>query len=269
MTCQELIRSIDAFLDDELSVMETLKVQGHLAFCGRCRMVVESEAKLRALVKTEALQERAPAHLRERILRAIEEEPTGKGRQRRASSLRRLAPLFGLLAGAAVAGLLLTFPLQSPREGPSLIAEVVGQHLTISRGETALEITSQDPSQIASWFQTRRGFPVKLPPLARPGERLIGARLSSIANVKAAQLIYEWAGRKTSLFIFERGHSMKAPADLVREVEGVKFSIARLQGHSMVWWEDQEVYYAVTSDADVDDLLEFGLICVKGKTQNG
>lgn len=264
MTCQELIRCIDAFLDNELSVMETLKVQGHLAFCGSCRTVVESEAKLKALIETEALQDVAPAHLRERILRAIEEEPAREGRRRRASSLR-LVPLLGLLAGAAVAGLLLTLTLQSAREGSSLNTEVVRQHLTVSGGETALEIASQDPSQIASWLQTRLGFPIKLPPLARPGERLIGARLSSIANVKAAQLIYEWAGRKTSLFIFEKGRSMKAPADLVREVEGVEFSIAEYQGHSVVWWEDQEVYYAVASDAGVDDLVEFGLICVKGK----
>lgn len=265
MTCQELVRSIDAFLDDELSVMETLKVQGHLAFCGSCRTVVESEAKLRAFVEAEALQDVAPAHLRERILRAIEEEPAREGRRRRASSLRRLVPLLGLLAGAAVAGLLLTFTLQRAKEGPSLNTEVVRQHLTVSRGETALDLVSQDPSQIASWLQTRLGFPIKLPPLAKPGERLIGARLSSIANVKAAQLIYEWAGRKTSLFIFEKGRSMKAPADLVREVEGVEFSIAEYQGHSVVWWEEQEVYYAVASDAGVDDLVEFGLICVKEK----
>lgn len=268
MTCHELIRCINALLDDELSVMKTLKVRGHLAFCGRCRTVVESEAKLRALIRAEALQDVAPAHLKERILLALESEPTREGRQREVSLLRRHIPLLGLLAGAVVAAsLLFVLTLRGAKEGLSLADEVVKQHQTLGQGEMALDLISQDPLQITAWLRTKLDFPIKLPQLARSGERLIGTKVVSFADIKAAHLVYERAGRKTSLFIFRESPSMKDTADFVREVEGVKFPIAKHQGYSVVWWEDeeQEVYYAAVSDAGVDDLIEFSLICVKGK----
>jgi len=268
MTCHELTNHLDAFLDEELSVIKTLKLRGHLAFCGRCRTVVESEVKIRTLIRAEALQEAAPVHLREQIVRAIEGEPAREGRQRRKSLLRRRAPLLSLLAGATIAaGLVLTLTLRSAREGPSLATELVKQHLTLNQGETALDLVSQDPSQIAAWLRTKLDFPFKLPPLARSGEKLVGAKLSSFASVQAAQLLYERAGQKTSLFIFRESSSIRDIADFVREVEGVKFPIAKHRGYSVVWWEDEEqgVYYAAVSDAGVDDLIEFSLICVKGK----
>ncbi len=94
MTCQELMLVIDAFVDDELSVMENLRVQAHLVFCHACRGTVESEVRLRGLIEADARAEVTPPHLRDRILRLADEQapPGPSPGGRRAPRTRRIAP---------------------------------------------------------------------------------------------------------------------------------------------------------------------------------
>jgi anti-sigma factor RsiW len=146
-----------------------------------------------------------------------------------------------------------------------LAAEMVAKHQIYSRGEGHLQVRSSDSLEVASWLRERLTFPVRLPLLARPGEDLVGARLSSIADGQAAYLLYEWMGRKTSLFIFKTLPTVLSSGS-PKLVAGVQFFTADLKGYPVVWWEDQERYYAAVSNSGVDDLIEFGLLCVKGRT---
>lgn len=270
MICKELGTYIDAYLDDELSIVENLRVQAHLVFCGRCRSVVESEVGLRSLIRADALEDSAPEHLREKILRQISERAAGEpARAVDASTFRPWVFFAGLVAGAATVGMvfaLATYLLKgSPGGFSPLAAEMVGKHQIYSRGEQSLQVKSSDPLEVASWLRERLGFSVRLPQLARPGERLVGARLSSIADGQAAYLLYQWMGRKTSLFIFKALPTVLSSGS-PKTVAGVQFFTADLEGYPVVWWEDQERYYAAVSDGSVDNLIEFGLLCVKGKT---
>ena len=270
MTCQELAVHIDAFLDDELFVMENLRVQAHLVFCQECRKIVESEAKLRNLIEADAVAERAPAQLRERILRSIGERPSpGRSRALRPQASRIKVFAAGALAGAAALGVAFAavtyLTSHSSREVWPAAAELVGKHALYSRGGEALQVASQDVSALASWLGGKVDFAIKLPPLARPGERLLGGRLSSIADGPAAYLLYERGGRRISLFVF-RGLPPLAFPETSRTVEGVKFYTASLQGRSVVWWDEGDVSYAAVSDGGLGDLLEFGLLCVRGRT---
>lgn len=270
MICKELERYIDAFLDDEISVMENLKVQAHLVFCGKCREVVESEVGLRSLIEADALKDSAPEHLREKILQEIGErsarEPT---RTRDVFTFRPRIFFAALLAGAATLGMILVLATYLFKGSPSgvspLSAEIVGKHQIYSRGEQSLQVRSSDPSEVSSWLRERLDFPVRLPQLARPGERLVGARLSSIADGQAAYLLYEWMGRKTSLFIFKALPPVLSPGS-AKSVAGVQFFTSTLAGYPVVWWEDQERYYAAISDSGMNDLIEFGVLCVQGRT---
>ena len=269
MICKELTRFIDAFLDDELSVIENLRVQAHLVFCGNCREIVKSEVRLRSLIAEDALQDSVPEHLRRKILQQIGEQPA-RERTRMLGVFTFRAPGFfsGLLAGAATLGMILvlaTYLFKSlPGDVSPLGAEIVAKHQIYSRGEQSLQVRSSDSSEVASWLRERLDFPVRLPPLARPGERLVGARLSSIADGQAAYLLYERAGRRISLYVFKAAPSLASESP--KWVAGVRFFTSALQGYSVVWWEDQERYYAAVSNSGINDLIEFGLLCVKGTT---
>jgi len=270
MICKELTRYIDAYLDDELSVMENLRVQAHLVFCGECREIVKSEVRLRSLIEADALEDSAPDHLKEKILQQIGEQarPERSHALGLFSSRARLF-LAGLLAGVAAMGLMVFLAPYlikgSPANVSPLVAEMVGKHQIYGQDRGNLQIESSNAVEVASWLRQRLDFPVKLPQLARPGERLVGARLSSVADGQAAFLLYERDGRRISLYVFKA-----SPTQLFlgtpKSVAGVKFFTSTLEGYSAVWWEDQDRYYAAISDSTMSDLIEFGLLCVKGRT---
>jgi predicted anti-sigma-YlaC factor YlaD len=50
MTCNEVPKVIDAYLDGELSVAATLQAHEHFAICENCRRILESEAALHGLL---------------------------------------------------------------------------------------------------------------------------------------------------------------------------------------------------------------------------
>lgn len=269
MTCQELASHIDAFLDDELSVGENLRIQAHLVFCELCRQVVASEVKLRNLIEADAFEDFAPGSLRERIVEQAREQPAGgvvRALRPSASSQRRF--FTGLLTGvgaAAILGLMFLLLMGGPGDTPPLAAEVLAKHGMYSRAPELLQIASSQPAELARWFSGRLPFPLKLPLLARPGDRLIGGRLSSVGDSRAAYLIYARDGRRLSLFIFKALPGLPRPG-MTKQVEGVPFYTAALPGRAVVWWEDREVYYAVTGDEDLEDLIDFALLCIKGRT---
>ncbi len=270
MICKELGRYIDAFLDDELSVMENLKVQAHLVFCGKCRTVIESEVGLRSLIEADALEDSAPEHLREKILHQIGERPAQEpSRPLEQFTFRQRIFFTGLLAGAATLGLILALAAYLfkglPGDVSPLAAELVAKHRIYSGGEGDLQVRSSDSLEVASWIRARLDFPVHLPQLARPGERLVGARLSSIADGQAAYLLYERAGRRVSLYVF-KALPILLSSGSPKLVAGVQFFTSTLEGYPVVWWEDQERYYAAISDSGMNDLIEFGLLCVQGRT---
>ena len=270
MICKELTRYIDAFLDDELSVIDNLRVQAHLALCGNCRAVVKSEVSLRRLIEADALQDSAPEYLRERILREIGERP--QPRLSRAVGLfssRQRVFLAGLIATAlVVAGLMLPlathlFKRTDAHVSP-LVAEMVGKHQIYSRREGVLQVRSSDRVEVGSWLREQLNFPVRLPQLARPGEILVGARISSVADAQAAYLLYEMAGRRISLYVFKALPSAISSGS-PNLVAGTEFFASAVGGVPVVWWEEQELYYAAVSESGINDLIEFGLLCVKGR----
>lgn len=269
MICKELTKHIDPFLDDEISVLENLRVQAHLALCANCRAVVKSEVALRSLIEANALQDTAPDHLREKILREIGERSQPEpSRPFGLFSLRRQLFFAGLIAGAVTVGLILSFAaylFTGSRAGAQpLVAEMVGKHQIYSRHEENLHVKNSDSAEVGSWLDKRLDFPVRLPQLARPGEKLVGARISSIADEQAAYLLYEMAGRRISLYIFKAPRG-GFPSGSPKLVAGAQFFTSTFEGVPVVWWDEQDLYYTAISDSGVNDLIEFGLLCVKGK----
>jgi hypothetical protein len=52
-----------------------------------------------------------------------------------------------------------------------------------------------------------------------------------------------------------------------KSVAGIQFLTSTLAGYSVIWAEeDQERYYTAISDGGIIDLIEFGLLCVRGRT---
>ena len=71
MRCDEFLEAIDTYLDDELSIVDSFRMHGHLLLCGRCRQAIGSEATLRALLVKDGMADHPSGSLRERIIQQI------------------------------------------------------------------------------------------------------------------------------------------------------------------------------------------------------
>jgi anti-sigma factor RsiW len=278
MTCQEVWRAIDPYLDDELTVLEVLRVQGHLLGCRACRRVLNSESHLHALLAADALQDEPPAALRERIRQQVLTASPGprESRVTRRWSLVRRTSLVAAIALAFLLGVV-QMPSVRPRtDVPPLAVEVVAKHRLYNPEDgPRLEQRSSDAPHLERWLERRLAFPVKVPALVAGGEHLVGGRVSSLADAPAAYLLYEQDGRRISLFITPLptpGASEGAKEGTERPpqlIEGVEVYTASLSSTTVMWWDAAEQRYVAASTSGTRDLEAFARLCIRSGRRAG
>jgi mycothiol system anti-sigma-R factor len=75
--CEEAVRQLYNFLDDELTPDLRIAFKAHLDACGPCVEIVTFEAELRRVIANKC-QDRVPEELRQRIAAAIVKEANGR-----------------------------------------------------------------------------------------------------------------------------------------------------------------------------------------------
>ena len=257
MTCRDLLLAIDAYLDEELGAREARAVQQHVEHCAACRRAVESEATLHALLAADAVRDAPPARLRHRILSQVgADEP-----RRRARDAWRLGSAFRLILAGGIAAVLLLGILIVLASRP-VTTDAVVWHLDGERVLVDLELRTTNPADVTSWLENRLGLSVSFPSAAPGGERLVGARVSSIGSQEAAQLLYDRHGRRISLFITERAFRLRERAQ-EHVVEGVEVYLANLRGVRVAWWDEGDHLYMVAARASETEVLDFAALCVR------
>src|SRR5262245_30814069 len=271
MTCGDLVHAIDPYLDDELSVLEVLRVHAHLLRCNPCRTAMESEARLHSLLEADALQDSASPALRDRILQqlaAVAFRPASSGRRRRRGATAYAVLGVIVLVAALVAGVTVLRFTGAPDLTP-FVEEVAAKHLLYTeRSGPALGLETADVGRLAVWLTGQVGFPIRAPSDLRPGEHLVGGRISSLGDAPAAYLLYEQDQHPVSLFITRRPPS-GSPEGNRWVVDGMELYTSRLGRLTLVWWEDEEYVYAAASTASRRDLAEFALLCARSARTSG
>ncbi len=263
MTCQEFAAALDPYLDDELSVMEVLRVQGHLHSCEHCRAMMGAEAALHALLAADAIQDQPPPAFRDRIVQRISAAVASSSASARR---RRVVPAAALRAPIALVGFLMIALMvpgsRGPVEVPRFAIEAAAQHHLSSEGaEADLDLTTTDLPRLTGWLRGRVGFPVKAPHVNRPDQHLVGGRVASVGGTSAAHLLYEWGGYRLSLFVMPSPPTR--PEWTERVIDGVEIYTATIHGTTVTWWEDAARLYVAASAASPRALEEFALLCVR------
>jgi anti-sigma factor RsiW len=117
---------------------------------------------------------------------------------------------------------------------------------------------------MARWLARRAGLSLKLPDVDPADGRLIGARVSSLADEPAVYLLYEWGGRHLSLFVTRRAPGAKRGAETVGAAD--ELHTAALRGVILAWWEEEDegLLYAAAFTGDLPALREFAYLCIRG-----
>jgi anti-sigma factor (TIGR02949 family) len=247
MDCSEAERSLDPWIDGELSPADARDLQLHLDGCPRCREAADRQAEDRRALRRclRGAHACAPPELRLRIVRALEAE-------RRPWWRRALTPVpLGAMA-ACCAGMALVLVLRAGAD--PLADEAVTRHVR----DLPLEITaaSVGPESIPAWFSGKLDFNPRPPRFAEPEVRLVGARLSHIHDHPAAYIRYELPRGRLGLFILEdREHRFGEHGRTVR-IGPHEFRVLNARGYNIAVWRRNEIVYSLVSDLDEEQLAQ-------------
>jgi anti-sigma factor RsiW len=252
MNCDDSHIYLPAYLDDELDVSDSLRVQKHLAACQDCQQTQEHQLVLRSALRDPELRAYPSADFSRRIEAAVRRAAKEEARARRSSrfeflrieSFRWLPAAAVLLLVTTIGAFLVTNSLRSSQQ--QLIASaVLTGHIRSLQPNHLIDVPSSDRHTVKPWFQGRLDFSPPVPDLSELGWTLVGGRLDYVDGRPVAVIVYQRRMHNINVFLWPN----HGPAgDAIRQEEA--------QGYQILHWNGAEMTYWVVSDLNNAELLE-------------
>jgi len=235
VTCEDVARDLDAYVDRELDSDAAAAVRDHLGGCAVCSRRVAERQGLSRLVRS-APYYSAPDRLRASV----------SAQTTRSTSMRRL------LTWAAAAVVVLSVGggialLRSPATGDdTIVDEVVDGHVRSLMAEHLFDVRSTDQHTVKPWFLGKLDFSPPVVDLASIGFPLVGGRLDYLDGRPVAALVYQRQKHTINVFV-SPGRETEFKVIGVRSVRGF---------HVHHWIRDGMSFWAV-SDLNDTELTQF------------
>lgn len=237
-------------LDGRLDIEHRADVEAHLAACAQCRLELDALRSVKQVVKKPFAFE-APAGLLERIAEALDEEDRSAGAHRQRTVLR---VAYTLLAAAAAVLILLLWP-RGAGDLTDLAARDFAQYRTAA---LTLELETSEPDQLEAFFvQGGIRFATRVFDLGMMGYGLAGGRVHELDGRLSALFAYRGPQDRLVICQMYEGSLSELPAPLEeRENDGIRFRIYRLEGLTLVFWQEGSVVCVLVSDGDLEELVQ-------------
>lgn len=250
LTCSEIERLVDPWLDGEFDGTDQAELEGHLEACPHCRDTAEERGRMRALLRAklrEAMGEgtpagTAPAALRQRVAAALD-------RPHRPLWRRVLAPVPLATLAAAAAGVMVV--LASHAGTDSLVEEAVMKHAR----DLPLDLSAATvgPDAISAALAHVLEFNPRPPRFEAEGVRLVGARAAHLGDRPCAYIRYQAPRGQMGLFIVADSGRHLGLGDMVG-IGSPAVRVLNARGYNVAVWRENEMIYSLVSDLDATDL---------------
>lgn len=251
MNCQESHRLIQAYADQQLAPPEAQMMAAHLAECAACRAELLQLNSLHGLLKTNATQHVAPAHLRQRIQSALREQITPRpvpsiGWWQRLARLPWAWINLGMASACAVA-LAVALILPSVNSGEDALAqELTDSHFRSLLVDHLADVASSDQHTVKPWFTGKLDFSPPVYDFAQQDYPLIGGRLDYVGQRTVAALAYRHKRHVLNLFIWPAKDAGRTDVQHLSR-----------QGYQLRHWTQAGMQYWLISDMNVAELKGF------------
>jgi anti-sigma factor RsiW len=259
--CAESLR-VQAYFDGEVDALAAAEIERHAGHCAECRALLQDLERTRARMRRDLDFPQAPAALRERIARALDDEeadlasravsPAGAAESARSMPLRerdaapppwRTRPFwqgaFGALGAAAAAALVYAFLFAAPSAG--LEEELTGAHVRSLMPGHLTDVVSTDQHTVKPWFAGHADVSPVVADFSAAGYRLVGGRADYLERQRAAVLVYQHGAHFINVFAWADGrHAF--PERTTRA------------GYHLMFWKVRDLEYCAVSDAGWDEL---------------
>jgi len=243
--CAESLR-VQAYFDGEVDALSALEIERHSEHCAECRALLEDLARTRARLHRELDYAAAPAQLRARIARALDEEQ-GAAPTRPRSTVPpwwRTRPFWagagGGLGAALAASLVWLFLSAAPPA--ALLDELASAHVRSLLPAHLTEVVSTDRHTVKPWFAGRADVSPVVADFTPEGYHLLGGRADPLAQQRAAVLVYQHGAHVINVFAWAAGGKRALPERSTRA------------GYHLVCWSAADLEYCAVSDAGWDEL---------------
>jgi anti-sigma factor RsiW len=247
MSCPEMQVSLDAYIDGELDMTTTLRLEGHLSECDSCRIIYERSRQLHDSVRNQIRYFAAPKRLEDKIRASV--RPAGRDQNRSIwgkwfLDWRGWAIAGSVIALAVVSTLL--FQMTGRATASEVLAEeVVSSHIRSLMANHLSDVISTDQHTVKPWFSGKLDFAPVVKDLSSKGFLLAGGRLDYIDNRPAAALVYKRHQHAINLFLWPTSESNSNPHK------------ATIKGFNVLHWTQSQMAYWAVSDLNAEELIEF------------
>jgi len=265
VNCEEIKNLMDAYLDGELDLITSQKVEEHLRDCPKCEQAYEVETAMAHAISQAAPYYKAPPELRERIQSSLRNEIGAKATRNgiRGSQVMRTrkqpearATLLGMpwnwlalaaaIALAAIVASSFLPRLRQPGADQLLATQLIASHVRSLMADHLTDVASSDQHTVKPWLDTKLDFAPPVVDLSSEGFPLIGGRLDYLDNRPVAALVYGRHKHFINLFVWPvASDEPKTPKTITRE------------GYQLLHWADLDFNYWAVSDVNLDDLQLF------------
>ena len=242
--CVEALR-VQAFFDGELDAIASAEIERHLTHCAECRALLQDLEQVRADLRRDLSFERAPAALRERVMRALDEQERVEDPQSTVSPLRRARQqsfLLGAFSGAggmAIAAALALFSIIPSFTSP-LMDGLVSAHVRSLLPDRLIDVASTDRHTVKPWFAGHADVSPVVADFASQGYTLVGGRADYFEGQRAAVTVYRHGAH--TINVFSWAGSGILPRDNTRN------------GYHLAFFRQGNLDYCAVSDTGWDEL---------------
>jgi anti-sigma factor RsiW len=252
MNCDQARLLLHPYLDDQLDVVQSLRIVEHLSGCPACE---ESRARIQDLslrVGKSDLRYYAPATLSRRIRTALAEvdqparpeKSTGRRRRRLFVALATVAGLVLAAVGFAVgrSGWLGT------ANEERLAGDVTEAHVRSLLANHLVDVASTDQHTVKPWFVGKLDFAAPVVDMSDQGFTLAGGRLDVLDLHPVAALIYRRRQHAINVFVWPATTADRQLTETTR------------RGYTLLYWTAAGRTCWIVSDLNAEELREFAAL---------
>jgi mycothiol system anti-sigma-R factor len=246
MDCQDLEIYLSGLVDGELESSKELLVQNHLKSCQDCRREYNLLKTTKDLIKQNIPSEKAPAYLRNKVVRRVETEKVKDARQWQWLRSWFLSPqmLAPALVVLIIVASLISYSIYFRSPAGQLISQLVTAHGDYENKRMSLKMASSNPQQLAAWFKNKVDFSVEVPRLDQINFSLLGGEVFSLAEGSGVHILYHSSqGHKISLFIL-KDQEIQLSFKTIQE-RGYEFYIANYKDYAVLCWKKDGLVYSL------------------------